>query len=179
MEHESIHVFARRKENLAPVWKSEGLAVKTKLEELQAEFLKKFTDAEERQKAFSEWLKENKPFIWPFQDYKFIDDRGIYTGIRGVHNPGKEGYRYPVKHLRTKKPCVEPLMGYRFPRETMDELLAQDRILFGKDDSKVIELKAYLSDYKAKLASPDFSPIAKKKAVSRGIICVRSACYAQ
>ncbi len=27
--------------------------------------------------------------------------------------------------------------------------------------------------------SPDFSPMAKKKAVYRGIICVRSACYAQ
>ena len=132
VEHESIHVFARRKENLAPVWKSEGLAVKTKLEELQADFLKKFTDAEERQKAFSDWLKENKPFIWPFQDYKFIDDRGIYTGIRGVHNPGKEGYRYPVKHPRTKKPCVEPLMGYRFPKETMDELLAQEPNSFRK-----------------------------------------------
>jgi len=120
---------------------------------LQADFLTTFNDAEERQKAFSDWLKKNKPYIWPFQDYKFIDDRGIYTGIRGVHNPGKEGYRYPVKHKRTGKPCVEPLMGYRFPKETMDELLAQDRILFGKDESKVIELKAYLTDYKAKLAS--------------------------
>ena len=28
-------------------------------------------------------------------------------------------------------------------------------------------------------SNPDFSPIAKRKAVSRGIICVRSACYAQ
>jgi len=60
---------------------------------LQADFLTTFNDAEERQKAFSDWLKKNKPYIWPFQDYKFIDDRGIYTGIRGVHNPGKEGYR--------------------------------------------------------------------------------------
>ena len=31
----------------------------------------------------------------------------------------------------------------------------------------------------AHIPSPDFSPIAKRKAVSRGIICVRSACYAQ
>lgn len=153
IEHESIHVFARRKENLSAVWKSEGLAVKTKLEELQSDLLKKFTDADERQKSFSEWLKANKPYIWPFQDYKFIDDKGIFTGIRGVHNPGKEGYRYAVKHPKTGKACDEPLMGYRFPPETMKELLAENRIIFGEDEHKVIELKAYLSDYKAKLAS--------------------------
>lgn len=44
-------------------------------------------------------------------------------------------------------------MGYRFPQETMQELLRSGRILFGEDHSKLIELKIYLSDYKQKLAS--------------------------
>jgi hypothetical protein len=44
-------------------------------------------------------------------------------------------------------------MGYRFPQETLNELLAQDRVLFGDDESKIIELKLYVRDYRAKLAS--------------------------
>jgi hypothetical protein len=45
------------------------------------------------------------------------------------------------------------MMGYRFPQETMNQLLAKNRILFGKDESKLIELKVYAKDYRAKLAS--------------------------
>jgi adenine-specific DNA-methyltransferase len=44
-------------------------------------------------------------------------------------------------------------MGYRFPKETMDELLAADKVLFGEDETKIIELKLYVHDYKAKLPS--------------------------
>ena len=45
------------------------------------------------------------------------------------------------------------MMGYRFPPETMKELLAKKRILFGKDETKLIELKVYAKDYRVKLAS--------------------------
>ena len=38
-------------------------------------------------------------------------------------------------------------MGYRFPKETMDRLLAEERILFGDDESKIIELKVYAAEF--------------------------------
>ena len=44
-------------------------------------------------------------------------------------------------------------MGYRFPKDTLDELIANDRVLFGEDESKIIELKVYARDYRAKLSS--------------------------
>lgn len=44
-------------------------------------------------------------------------------------------------------------MGYRFPKETMDELLARGKILFGENESKLIELKLYASEYQEKLPS--------------------------
>jgi adenine-specific DNA-methyltransferase len=44
-------------------------------------------------------------------------------------------------------------MGYRFPPETMDDLLKEDRIIFGEDETKIVELKLYVKDYKSKLAS--------------------------
>ncbi|MGC8552405.1 MAG: DNA methyltransferase, partial [Phycisphaerae bacterium] len=62
-------------------------------------------------------------------------------------------YRYDVIHPNTRRPCVQPLMGYRFLQETMKGLLAEGRILFGKDERKMIELKVYAKDYRAKLSS--------------------------
>ena len=43
-------------------------------------------------------------------------------------------------------------MGYRFPPDTMKQLLASDKIIFGDDESKIIELKVYVADYQDKLA---------------------------
>lgn len=152
-EHEYVLCYARNKGALSPVWKSQNLAVKDRLLEIGEKMIRDFPDQRRRQVAYSRWLRENKPEIWPFQDYKFIDDGGIYTGMRAVHNPGKEGYRYDVLHPVTGRPCAQPMMGYRFPPETMDRLLADKRILFGNDETKIIELKVYVQDYRAKLSS--------------------------
>jgi adenine-specific DNA-methyltransferase len=45
------------------------------------------------------------------------------------------------------------MMGYRFPKETADRLREQGRIIFGEDETKIIELKLYVKDYRAKLSS--------------------------
>jgi adenine-specific DNA-methyltransferase len=91
--------------------------------------------------------------LWPLDRYKYIDKGGIYTGSQSVHNPGKEGYRYDVIHPITKKPCKQPLMGYRFPKETMVRLIDDKRILYGEDENKIVELKVYASEYEDKLPS--------------------------
>jgi adenine-specific DNA-methyltransferase len=44
-------------------------------------------------------------------------------------------------------------MGYRFPKETIDRLLAEDRVLFGEDEDQIVELKVYAQEYEAKLPS--------------------------
>ena len=44
-------------------------------------------------------------------------------------------------------------MGYRFPKETMERLLADKKILFGDDETKIIELKVYASEFEDKLSS--------------------------
>ncbi len=152
-EHEYLICYAKDKKSLAPVWKSPNLDVKQKLLDLESELLQKFNDNKKRQREYSNWLKENKPYLWPFQDYKFIDKNGIFTGSRSVHNPGKEGYRYDIIHPETNMPCKQPLMGYRFPETTMEDLLEKGKIIFGKDHTKIIELKIYVKDYRVKLPS--------------------------
>lgn len=152
-EHEYILCYSKKKTELAPEWKSPNLDVKEKLLNIGKEFVERYSDPEELQIEYTKWFRENKQFLWPFEDYKFIDGGGVYTGSRSVHNPGKEGYRYDVIHPITKKPCKQPLMGYRFPESTLNELIDRKRIIFGEDESKIIELKLYAFDYRAKLSS--------------------------
>lgn len=154
IEHEYICAFARVKSANAPVWKTSVSDVKNLLMEKAKELLQQHgNDSETLQNAYSSWFSKAKSQLWPLDGYKFIDRGGIYAGIRGVHNPGKEGYRYDVLHPKTGKPCTPPMMGYRFPKETMERLLAESKIIFGDDHTKLIELKAYVQDFQDKLSS--------------------------
>ncbi|AHF01408.1 type III restriction endonuclease EcoP15I subunit M [Thiomicrospira aerophila AL3] len=152
-EHEYIVVYAKSKDSVKPVWKSFLSDVKDLLIQIGDEFNKKYKDQDKLQKAYTKWFRENKFQLGELDRYKYIDEEGVYTGSQSVHNPGKDGYRYDVIHPDTGKPCKEPLMGYRFPESTMKELLDNDRVLFGKDHNKIIELKVYAKDFKDKLSS--------------------------
>ena len=153
MEHEYIVVFCKNKNYVESVWKSSISDIKDILINIGNELIAKYEDTEELQSAYTQWFREHKSQLWPLDRYKYIDEGGVYTGSQSVHNPGKEGYRYDVLHPDTQKPCKQPLMGYRFPKETMDKLLAEDRILFGEDENKIIELKVYAQEYQEKLSS--------------------------
>jgi adenine-specific DNA-methyltransferase len=154
VEHESIHVFARSKSDLEGVWKSTVSDIKEVLLKIGKDLLAKYSNnLDMLQEAYSIWFRENKSQLGPLDRYKFIDHGGIYTGSQSVHNPGKEGYRYDVLHPDTGRPCKEPLMGYRFPKETMDRLISEQRILYGEDETKIVEIKVYASEFEDKLSS--------------------------
>ena len=154
VEHESIHVFARSKSDLEGIWKSSVSDVKEVLMKVGVDLIAKHpTNVDDLQSSYTDWFRENRAQLGPLDRYKYIDLGGVYTGSQSVHNPGKEGYRYDVLHPDTRKPCKEPLMGYRFPKETMDRLLAEKRILFGTDENKIIELKVYAAEFEDKLSS--------------------------
>ncbi len=153
VEHEYIVCFAKNKESVEKVWKSRFSEVKDLLVKIGKDFAAQYQDIEEMKSAYTKWFRDHKAELWPLDRYKYIDQDGIYTGSQSVHNPGKEGYRYDVMHPTTGKPCKQPLMGYRFPEETMRDLLQKDRILFGEDHNKIIELKVYAREYLDKLPS--------------------------
>ncbi|MFA8387538.1 MAG: site-specific DNA-methyltransferase [Pelagibaca sp.] len=153
IEHESIHVFAKNKQELEGVWRSSVSAIKEVLGQIGDELIALHSDSDDLQRAYTDWFRANKAQLGPLDRYKYIDRDGVYTGSQSVHNPGKEGYRYDVMHPETKKPCKEPLMGYRFPKDTMDRLLNEKRILFGEDETKIIELKVYAREFSDKLSS--------------------------
>lgn len=153
IEHEYILVYAKELPKLENFWKSKLSDVKDILINVGNNLISTYADKDELQKAYSKWFKENKSQLWPLENYKFIDKQGAYSGERGVHNPGKEGYRYDIIHPITGKPCKEPLLGYRFPESTMNKMIKEGRIIFGKDEDKLVEIKVYAKDYEQKLSS--------------------------
>lgn len=153
IEHEYILVYAKQKALNPSIWKSADFEIKELLLEVGRTLIGKHNSQDALQKAYTEWYRENKAFLGPLSDYKFIDQKGVYAGSRSVHNPGKEGYRYDVPHRVTGRPCKEPLMGYRFPWKTMQALIENDELLYGEDENKIVELKVYAKDFLAKLPS--------------------------
>lgn len=153
VEHEYLHVFAKNKFLTESEWKSTISDVKNLLVDIGKELKDKSNDIESLKSVYSNWFKENKKFLSPLDRYKYIDFDGVYTGSQSVHNPGKEGYRYDVIHPISGKPCKQPLLGYRFPEETMNSLLKAGKILFGDDENKIIELKVYAKDFQEKFSS--------------------------
>ena len=152
-EHEFIFTYSKNRQDIDSIWKSSFSDIKENLVSIGKEILRQAKNIEDAQKQYQIWFKENKYQLGKLDRYKYIDEEGIYTGSQSVHNPGKEGYRYDVIHPETGLPCKQPLMGYRFPKDTMDLLLENGKILFGKDHNKIIELKVYASDFMDKLSS--------------------------
>ena len=151
-EHEYLLVIARGKEAIEKEWKSSVSDIKDVLIRIGDDLTRTYTGLS-LVDAYEKWFRQHKAELWPLDRYKYIDEGGVYTGSQSVHNPGREGYRYDVIHPVTKLPCKQPLMGYRFPEETMNKLLTEGRIIFGEDDTKIIELKVYASEYQDKLSS--------------------------
>jgi adenine-specific DNA-methyltransferase len=151
-EHEYLMFYSRNAASSPAEWKSQVVPARERILEVETDLLARYK-GEELQEQYAKWFRENKPFLKPMEGYKFIDDNGVFAGSRSVHNPGREGYRFDVTHPKTGVVCKAPLMGYRFPRDTLDKLLETGRIIFGEDETKLIELKVYASEFKMKLSS--------------------------
>lgn len=152
IEHEYILCYARDKEELESVWKSNVSEIKDLLIAKGKELTSQYK-GENLLKVWKKWFRENKNQLGELDRYKYIDEGGVYTGSQSVHNPGKEGYRYDIIHPKTGKPCKQPLMGYRFPETSMQKLIDEGRILFGNDETKLVEIKLYASEYQDKFSS--------------------------
>ena len=78
-------------------------------------------------------------------DYRYVDGRGPYSSSN-TSAPGGNGDRYPVIHPTTDKPCAIPAGGWRYTRQEMETLIADNRIQFGPDETSVPRRKLYLKE---------------------------------
>ena len=153
VEHEYILCYGKQKNTVAPVWKNQSHDAKKMMLDEYKQIKKNADHINKIQQEFRHFVRANQESLVPLTHYTRIDEHGPYTGSRKVHNPKPGGYEYDVYHPITNKVCVAPANGYRYPTETMDKLLEEDRIIFGKDDTQIIQIKEYLEDYEGKLSS--------------------------
>lgn len=95
---------------------------------------------------FKQWMRK-QDFSGGETAYNSIDANGdVYRPV-SMAWPNKETapdeYFIPLIHPITNKPCPIPSRGWRFPLKSMEALLANNEILFGKDE-KTIPNRKYL-----------------------------------
>ncbi len=102
------------------------------------------SNLEEINLEFSRWMNKQS-FSGGEKAYSKIDEFGNVFQPVSLEKPKDPMYFYDVIHPITKKPCKKPPKGWRVSEPTMNELLEQNRILFGKDES-VLPRRKYLLD---------------------------------
>ena len=99
---------------------------------------------------FSTWMRTQKDFSGGEKAYNKIDEKGdVYRPV-SMAWPNKkkapDDYFVPLIHPVTNKPCSVPVRGWRNPSVTMKKMMAEGRILFGKDETTIPNSKYLLKD---------------------------------
>ena len=96
-------------------------------------------------KAWYKLLPDNHP-ARNHSHYNCIDERGVYFPT-DISWPGGGGPKYEVLHPITQKPVRVPNRGWVYPTpERMQEIIAQNLVHFGDDETSVPCRKTYLAD---------------------------------
>lgn len=115
-----------------------------------SELIKKYKGVNENSKqAFKDWVNDPKNALTGGEKaYCLIDENGRLYRTVSMAAPDKPETRShrPLIHPITGKPCPVPEKGWRFPDKTMDILLLNNQIVFGKDENTQPTNKYYLDE---------------------------------
>lgn len=95
--------------------------------------------------AFYKSLPDSDPAKSQSHYKKFDPCLGIYHPDNISQGTGKGG-RFPILHPKTGLPCKCPSGGWRFAESKLPELLKENRIAFGADETTVPCLKRFLKE---------------------------------
>ena len=98
------------------------------------------------------WIKKNASSLEGVTHYDNVDSKGVFHD-GDIANTVFGGYKYTVIHPVTQKPCKIPDKGFRFAESTIREMLANDEIMFGNDETTLIKPKKRLENAKDALRS--------------------------
>lgn len=143
IEHEYVLVVCKNRKALGN-WSASN--PKIELIAKKYESLKKeFSSPDHIQLALRKWIKENKDLLKGVSHYDNVDNKGVFHD-GDIANTVFGGYRYDIIHPLTGKVCKMPEKGYRFPEETMREMLANNDIMFGPDEKTLPKPKIRIED---------------------------------
>lgn len=150
-EHEYILVYSRKKELQSP-WSGESEAAK-KIEVKYHELKKLYgEDIGKIQLQLRAWIKKNKEDLPKATHYDNVDSRGVFHD-GDVANTKFGGYIYDVIHPKTGMVCKVPDKGFRFPESTLKQMILEDEVVFGEDETTLIKPKKRLENAKDVLRS--------------------------
>lgn len=160
INHEYMLVFAKSKAYINDnqnKWrqKKDGLdKIYSEYNRLRRQYKNDNQSIEDGIKTFFNSLPESDA-AYNSKHYCRVDNRGLFFADNISQGTGN-GPRYDVLHPITHKPVTLPAGGWRYAQNTMNKLLAEDRIFFGEDETKVPCRKRYLSETEYELPSSVF-----------------------
>ena len=92
---------------------------------------------EEANEEFQDWVSSQKDLSGGEAAYRYIDSEGeVYrpVSMAAPDKPETRSHR-PLLHPVSDKPCPVPAKGWRFTDKSMDELILNNEIIFGKDET--------------------------------------------
>lgn len=105
---------------------------------------------EDANRELAEWMKGQKELSGGERAYHRMDEKGqVYRPVSMAWPNKKKApkeYFVPLLHPMTHKPCPVPERGWRNPPATMQKLLQEGKILFGKDETTIPNSKYLLKD---------------------------------
>ena len=150
-QHESILVFCKNISEFiikTPFLKEKENA-KTMLS-VVSDLIKKYGGVNERVRSeYKEWIKKHKTELSGGElAYSLIDENGLIYQPVSMAAPDKPETRShrPLIHPITGKPCPVPAKGWRFTDKKMDEILALNKVEFGKDENTQPRQKYFLHE---------------------------------
>ena len=150
VNHEYMLVYAKYKYFINDnhnKWhqRKEGLdRIYQKFDKLKKEFKTDYNSIEKGLKDFYDSLPESDP-AYGSKHYSKVDSRGIFFPDNISQGTGN-GPRYDILHPITGCPVAKPAGGWRYSFDTMEQLLQENRIYFGEDETKVPCRKRYLKE---------------------------------
>lgn len=143
VNHEYLLCYAKRIEKTKKSW----LVKKNQIDEFEnraKRLIKMGLSNEEIHKELLYLVKY--PRFYDFDHYTYADERGVYR----TDNPGgvKNGnFETDLIHPVTGNVCKKPSGGWRYNEQTLNEMVENGDIHFGKDETIIPNPKRYLHDY--------------------------------
>jgi type III restriction enzyme/adenine-specific DNA-methyltransferase len=150
-EHEYMYSFCRNKS-------SQGYWIgKNKPAELiQEKYLELKETHNEKidliQLELREWIKKNKKILPKVSHYDNVDKKGVYHD-GDIANTKFGGYEYDIIHPITGGICKIPDKGFRFPFDTLKQMIDDEDIVFGEDETTLMKPKKRVENAKDALRS--------------------------
>ena len=150
-EHEYMLCYAKNKSKLTS-WSSpseKAQLIQEKYIELKEKYGENCAVIQGELRA---WIKKNADKLAGVTHYDNVDAKGVFHD-GDIANTVFGGYKYEVIHPVTGKPCKIPDKGFRFSEQTMREMLTNNDIMFGEDETTLIKPKKRIENAKDVLRS--------------------------